>query len=133
LADDFGHVVQAGFGLPEATAPWFAALADRPGWNAYLAFDGTRPVAAAAMFINGDRAWLGIDATLVDARGRGGQSGLIARRLKDGLSSGVIGFTAETGYPPAGQEADFKSYRNYLKAGFAMAYIRQNYKLDANA
>jgi hypothetical protein len=133
FADDFGHVVQAGFGLPEATAPWFAALVGRAGWKAYLAFDGTRPVAAGAMFISGNRAWLGIDATLADARGRGGQSGIIAQRLRDGLASGVVGFTAETGNPPPGQEAAHKSYRNYLKAGFAVAYIRQNYKLEAKA
>jgi hypothetical protein len=71
FARDFGRVVQTGFGLPPSTAPWFAALPGRPGWNAYLAFDGERPVAAAAMFIDGDWAWLGIDATLADARARG--------------------------------------------------------------
>jgi hypothetical protein len=133
FAEDFGSVVQAGFGLPASTAPWFSALVGRPGWSTYLAFDGLRPVAAAAMYIKDDWAWMGIDATLANARERGGQSCLIAQRLKDGLSNGVVGFTAETGYPPAGDQAASKSFRNYGKAGFALAYIRQNYKADQTA
>jgi hypothetical protein len=127
MAQDFGHVVQTGFGLPEATAPWFSALVQRNGWNTYLALDGGRPVGACAMFIKDGWAWLGVDATLADARGRGAQTDLIAQRLEDGLLRGVVGFTAETGYPPAGQETTYQSHRNYLKADFALAYVRPNY------
>jgi hypothetical protein len=128
LAAAFGAVVQAGFGLPQDTAPWFANLVGRPGWHTYLAFDTDRPISAGAMFIRGGWAWLGIDASLSDARGRGGQSALIRRRLRDARSQGVIGLTAETGYPPVGQEHAAHSYRNYLKAGFELAYVRPNYR-----
>ncbi|MGL4962929.1 MAG: hypothetical protein ACRC67_16980 [Inquilinus sp.] len=126
---EFGRVVQQGFGLPESTIPWFAALPGRLGWRTYLAFDGQRPVAAGAMFINGQWAWLGVDATLTEARRRGAQSGIIARRLADGVAAGVLGFTAETANPPAGEEASYSSFRNYGKAGFSLAYVRPNYKL----
>lgn len=128
LALDFGRVVQSGFGLPESTAAWFAALVGRIGWNAYLAFDDASPVAAGAMYTKGKWAWLGIDATLTDARGQGAQSALIEQRLKDGLSSRVVGFTAETGCPPTGQEGAYHSYRNYRWGQFTVAYVRHNYK-----
>lgn len=125
----FARVVQQGFGLPETTRPWFAGLPGRDGWRTYLAFDGPEPVAAGAMFINGQCAWLGVDTTLTEARGRGAQASLIAARLADGAAAGVLGFTAETASPPAGEEASYPSFRNYDKAGFSVAYVRPNYKL----
>jgi hypothetical protein len=67
-ADAFGHVVQAGFGLPAATAEWFAALYGRAGWHLYLAYDGETPIASGAAFVQRGVAWFGIDATLGDCR-----------------------------------------------------------------
>jgi hypothetical protein len=128
-AAEFGNVVHQGFGLPEATVAWFSALPGRPGWSTYLAFDNDRAVAAAAMFMREGWAWLGVDTTLAHARSRGAQSSLIARRLSDGLSAGVVGFTAETAQPRAGEEAAHTSFRNYGKAGFSLAYVRPNYKV----
>lgn len=126
---EFGRVVQQGFGLPESTIPWFAALPGRPGWRTYLAFRGRRGVAAGAMFIDGRWAWLGVDATLEEARGQGAQSGIIARRIADGITAGVIGFTAETANASVGHEASHASFRNYRRAGFSLAYVRPNYML----
>ena len=126
---EFARVVQQGFGLPESTRPWFAGLPARDGWRTYLAFDGQEPVAAGAMFINGQCAWLGVDTTLTEARGRGAQGALIAARLADGAGAGVLGFTAETANPPSGQEASHASFRNYHRAGFSVAYVRPNYRL----
>lgn len=48
-------------------------------------------MAAAALFVDRNWAWLGIDATLPDYRSRGAQTSLIARRIQDGLASGVGG------------------------------------------
>jgi hypothetical protein len=129
-AEAFGLVVQAGFGLREATATWFAALFGRQGWRLYLAYDGETPIASGAAFAQQDGlAWLGIDATLAEYRRRGAQSALIARRVEDGRAAGLAGFTAETGQPPPGQEAAHTSYSNYRRAGFTPAYARLNYKL----
>ncbi|WP_143111575.1 GNAT family N-acetyltransferase [Paenibacillus sp. BC26] len=127
LAADFGHVVQAGFGLPEAVIPWFSALVGRPKWQVYVAYDNQIPVASGAMFIDHNWAWFGIDATLPDYRGRGAQNALIKQRLTDGISAGVVGFTAETGQPSAGEEGANKSYGNYHRAGFERLYIRPSY------
>jgi hypothetical protein len=123
----FGQVVQAGFGLPPATADWFGAMADRPGWRLYLAYDGESPVAAGAAFWQDGHAWLGVDATLADHRRRGAQTALIRRRVEDGLAAGLDGFTAETGQPETGREAQHASYSNYVRAGFTPAYSRPNY------
>jgi hypothetical protein len=128
-ADTFGQVVQAGFGLPVATAKWFAALFGRPGWLLYLAYDAEIPIASGAAFVRHGVAWFGIDATLTDYRRRGAQTALINRRIGHGRAARLVGFTAETGQPSAGQEAAHTSYSNYIRAGFTPAYVRPNYKL----
>ena len=127
-ADAFGQVVQAGFGLPVATAKWFAALLGRPGWRLYLAYDGQTPIASGAAFTQHDVGWFGMDATLTKFRRRGAQTALINRRIEDGLAARLLGFTAETGQPLAGQEAAHTSYSNYKGADFMSAYVRPNYK-----
>jgi hypothetical protein len=43
-----------------------------------------------------------MDAILTDFRRRGVQTALINRRIEDGRTAGLLGFTAETGQPPAG-------------------------------
>ena len=128
-ADAFGEVVQAGFGLPAASAKWFAALCGRPGWHLYLAYDGEIPIASGAAFVQHGVAWFGIDATLGEFRRRGAQTALINRRIEDGRAARLAGFTAETGHPPAGQEAAHTSYSNYTRAGFIRVYVRPNYKV----
>lgn len=130
-ASDFGNVAQAGFGLPVPIAAWLSALAGRPNWHVYVAYEGQVPVACGAMFVENNWAWLGVDATLADYRGRGAQNALIKQRLADGIAAGVIGFTAETGQPPEGQAELHKSYCNYVRAGFKQAYVRPNYVTKA--
>ena len=128
-ADVFGQVVQAGFGLPVATAKWFMALFGRPGWRLYLAHDGQTSIASGAALAKHGVAWFGMDATLTDFRRRGAQSALINRRIEDGRANRLAGFTAETGQPAAGQEAAHTSYSNYKRAGFTAVYVRPNYKI----
>ena len=128
-ADAFGQVVQLGFGLPVATAKWFAALFGRPGWRLYLAYDSKTPIASGAAFAQHGVAWFGMDATLTEFRRRGAQTALINRRIEDGRANGLVGVTAETGQPHVGQEAAHTSYSNYRRAGFTPVYVRPNYKL----
>jgi hypothetical protein len=58
----FGKTVCAGFGMPERLAPWPAALVGREGWHKFVAKDGDA-VAAAALYVRKDIAWLGMRAT----------------------------------------------------------------------
>jgi hypothetical protein len=122
----FGTVVQAGFEAPPAFASWFSGLVGRPRWRIYLVYDGNNPVASGAMFIDRGWAWMGIDATLPAYRRRGAQAALLSRRISDGLAAGVAGFTGETDRPGVGREASQSSYRNFLRAGFSVAYTRDN-------
>jgi hypothetical protein len=122
----FGTVVQAGFDAPPAFASWFSGLVGRPRWRIYLAYDGNNPVASGAVFIDHGWAWMGIDATLPAYRRRGAQAALLSRRISDGLTAGVAGFTGETDRPGLGYEASQSSYRNFLRAGFWVAYTRDN-------
>jgi hypothetical protein len=131
-ADAFGQVVQAGFSLPVASAQWFAALFGRPEWHLYRAYDGETPIASGAAFVKHGAAWFGIDAMLADHRRRGAQTALINRRIEDGRAARLVGFTAETGQPSAGQKATHTSYSNYTRAGFTRAYARPNYKLASS-
>jgi hypothetical protein len=127
-AEAFGQIAQAGFGLPEGTVKWFAALSGRPGWHLYLAYEGETPIASGAAFTKHGMAWLGVDATLADYRRRGAQTALINRRIEGGRAARLAGFIAETGQPSNGQETTHTSYSNYRRAGFVRAYVRPNYK-----
>ncbi len=83
------------------------------------------PAGAAAMYVHGAFAWLGIGATKPQMRKRGGQSALLARRIADARKFGARQASTETGVPQAGQPAP--SYANILKAGFSVAYVRPNW------
>jgi hypothetical protein len=124
-ADAFAEVTTNGFGMPAAWRPWIASTVGRPRWRHYLAWDGDEPMAAAALFVHDDVGWLGVASTLPAARRRGAQGALMARRLEDGHTLGCRWFVTETGEDlPARPNP---SYRNMMRAGFAVAYHRQNF------
>jgi len=126
-ATDFARAVVVGFGMPESLTPWLAAIVGRKGWHAYVARDGGKIVGGAAMFVSGKHGWLGIGAVQADARRKGGQSALLARRIADGLEQGVTMFATETGKPLPGEP--HPSFSNIQRAGFAIAYERANWTL----
>ena len=121
----FGHVVAEGFGLPPLVAPWVGALAGRPNWICVMAFAEGVPVAAGAVHVRGDHAWLGLAATLPSHRGHGAQGALLARRIAEAKARGARVAVTETGERLPDKPSN--SYRNILRAGFEEAYLRQNY------
>jgi len=125
LASEFGRVVAEGFGMPPAIGPWLAALAGRPNWVCVVAFADTTPVAAGAVYIDGEYAWLGFGATLASHRRHGAQGALLARRLREASARGARVAVTETGERLPDRPSN--SYRNILRAGFAEMYLRQNY------
>ena len=90
-----------------------------------MAYDGTTPVATAAMFIEGPHCWIDFAATLSTARGRGAQSALVARRIADCARSGCTLMIVETAEPAETHPAP--SFRNMCRFGFEVAYVRPNY------
>jgi hypothetical protein len=123
----FGETVCAAFGMPLSLLPVIAAPVGLPGWSHYVAWDGESPAAAAALMIRGDTGWLGIGGTRAEFRGRGAQSALIARRVRDGSKLGCTMFVAETWKETP--EKRNPSFHNMLRTGFVMAYDRPNYML----
>jgi hypothetical protein len=121
----FASTAVAGFGMPPSMASWLSQLPGRPHWHTYVSFANREPAGAAARYIRGEFAWLGIGATKPEMRKRGGQSALLARRVADAARFGARHATTETGVPQPGQPAP--SYTNILRAGFTVAYVRPNW------
>lgn len=124
-AFEFGKIVQSGFSMTDVAGEWTALTVGRMGWRHYLALDGETAVAAAAMYMKGAWAWFGFAATLEVARGRGAQTALIARRITDAHSAGVRWLSIETAEDTP--ERDAPSFRNVVRQGFRVAYLRPNW------
>ena len=106
-------------------AEWFARVIDRPGWWHGLAFDDTRPIATAAMYMHEGAAWFGLAGTLESHRRRGAQGALFAARVAAARAMGARVFTLETA--PDWPEVPGESLRNARRAGFHPAYERPSW------
>jgi GNAT superfamily N-acetyltransferase len=126
LARVWGMIVQTAFEYPPETAEWFAGLVDLARWRAYLAFEGDKPVGAAALFVNGDWASFELGVVLPEAQNRGIHSALIARRIQDAEAAGCKVFTMETSAEKGQGRA--QSFRNARRMGFELAYFRENWE-----
>ena len=80
-----------------------------------MAFAGAAPVAAGAVYVSGEYAWLGLGATLQSHRRHGAQSGLIAYRLGEAAARGARMAVTETGERLPDKPSN--SYRNILLGG----------------
>ena len=130
-AETFGRVLSEGLDVPVAAA-WLAAFAvGQPGVSAYLAYEGSHAIGAAALFIEGQWGWLFIAAVHPAFRNRGAQTALLARRMEDGRRAGVRTFNIGALRPAPGHADVFASYRNIERAGFKFAYNRPNYIVSA--
>ena len=122
-------IVIRNFGLPEAFAPWLAALGRRDRWRLYLALDGPTPVATAALFLcdspAGRFGQLTFGSTLPDHRGRGAQSALVARRIHDARALGAEWIVSETDEDLP--DRPNPSYRNLVRLGLPAVYVRGNW------
>jgi hypothetical protein len=124
-AHAFGHLVATAFDYPPAIAPLAAQTIGRPRWYHYLAFDGSAPIAAGAMYLTGEAAWFGFAATDTAHRQRGAQRALIVRRLKDAADAGCKWVSVETAEDTVTKDAP--SFRNLRRLGFEVGYRRPNY------
>ena len=127
LGKQFAHVMCAGFEMPlDSPLPdWFAEMPGMPGFTTYAAFEGNDILAVAAMAVKGELASLCGTATLPEARGRGAQSALMARRLEDANALGVRWIVTETGTET--EEDPNPSLHNMRRLGFTELYERRNW------
>lgn len=99
-----------------------------PGWRHYFVLDGERPIAAAALYVEGDVAWAGLGGTLPADRLRGAQNALLARRVREACFAGARWITSWT--TAEFSERPNQSLRNMKRLGFEVSYESENYVLD---
>jgi hypothetical protein len=118
-ADD---IAAAGEQLGETLWPEFARSAGQAGFFHYMAFDGARPVAIAALCMFEYIGYLMAAATVESHRKRGAQQALIAKRVGRAGQLGCSSLVSETLYMLE------HSYRNLQRAGFREAYEKEVYE-----
>jgi GNAT superfamily N-acetyltransferase len=115
-AEGWAGVVTAAYGLPDELLGWVSSVTRLPQWTCWLGLDGDEPAAAAALWVEGTSAYLGLAATLPDRRRVGGQRALLAARIERALELGCTTIVTETGERLPDRPSN--SYRNILRAGF---------------
>ena len=110
-------------------APFLAGIVAplfwRPRWHLYAAMDGDVVVGGAALFLDGDRAWLGMAGVLPEYRRRGGQTCLMVQRIRDAIAAGATRIFTETGEPS--QAGANPSLNNMERCGFEKIVSRTQF------
>lgn len=127
-ASTFEQVVCGDLGVPESLARTVSSPIGHPSWRYYLAYDGARPIGGAAVCARDEVAWCGLAATLPDARRRGVQSTLLARRIRDAAALGCEWISADT--LPETVERPNQSLHNLRRLGFEILYERKNWVFE---
>lgn len=124
-SSEFRTIIESAFGWPDAATHWVDASFGREGWHHYIAYDDEEPIATAVLYSNGEAGWLSFAATLSTHEGRGAQTALIARRVRDAAELGIAELSVETAEDLPTKPS--QSNRNLRRLGFELAYLRRNY------
>ncbi|MBV9564626.1 MAG: hypothetical protein JOY90_29900 [Bradyrhizobium sp.] len=124
---DGEEIAAAAEPLGEALWPEYVRSAGRESFFHYMAFDGDRPVAVAALCLFEDIGYLGMAATREGDRKRGAQQALIAARLARAEALGCALLVSET------LTMLEHSHRNLRRAGFAEIFDKEVYEWSASA
>ena len=119
------EIVAARDQLGETMWPGYLRSAGKQGFFHYMAFDGRRPVAIAALCLFEEIGYLMAAATAESDRKRGAQQALIAKRIARAEQSGCSIQVSETLYMIE------HSLRNLQRAGFEEAYEKEVYQWSA--
>jgi N-acetylglutamate synthase-like GNAT family acetyltransferase len=116
------EIAGAGERLGDTLLPEYTRSADKPGFFHFMAFDGARPVAIAALCVFEGLGYLMAAATATADRKRGAQQALIASRIARAAQIGCSVLVSETLYMLE------QSYRNLQRAGFEELYEKEVYE-----
>jgi len=119
------EILCQGFDVDSLATPLWTSVIGRQGWHVFVATAGELVIAAGAVFIEGEHAYLAFSATRPGWRCRGAQGALMHARIQHALESGCRSIVTETGEAVAGEENH--SYRNMLRYGFTAVALRHNY------
>jgi hypothetical protein len=123
----YADVYARGFGM-RTEGPfneWVCALPSAPAWQCFGAWDGEQLISVANLFITGTVGVLGGAATLDNARGRGGQTALMAARINAAWHAGCEWISTETGTETAADPNP--SLHNMRRIGLDELYERRNW------
>jgi ribosomal protein S18 acetylase RimI-like enzyme len=119
--EDYLDAYVAGWGVPAKdhaqfkinVRPWL----DQAGWSLYLGRLNGQPAAAATLYLKDGVGYLADATTNPEFRGRGFQSALLRRRIRDaGASDADIVFGGATPFST--------SHRNQERAGLRVQFVR---------
>ncbi|MFC4031609.1 GNAT family N-acetyltransferase [Streptomyces polygonati] len=126
-AATWGSVMLRAFGMPAdgGLADMVVSSVGGPDWRPFAAWDGEELVGTGTLRVKGDAGQFVAGATLPHARGRGGQSALLAARARAADEAGCRWLVAETGAEEPGTHNS--SLHNMLRLGFEVQYERRNW------
>ena len=113
------EIESAGSGLADVMMSGFGESVGREGFHHYMAFEGDRPIAVAALAVFEDLGYLTHAATEEAFRRRGAQSALIAHRVAQARAFGCTHIVSQT----LTMLAD--SFANLQRAGFREIYEQE--------
>ena len=128
-AGDVARVTSQAFDMPAFMVDWIQQLQGGP-WRMYAVSEGDTVVGGGCLYLDGERAWLGIAGVAPSHRRRGGQGALMARRVAEAAAAGACHIVTETGEPTTAGEAN-PSYDNMRRCGFMTVASRLNYAAPA--
>jgi hypothetical protein len=108
--------------LRDAVFEGYARTLGKPGFQHFIAYDGARPIAVAALVKFGDIGYLTYAGTIESERGRGAQSALIAHRVAAAREQGCTHIVSQT------LTMLEHSFANLQRAGFREVYEQEVYE-----
>jgi GNAT superfamily N-acetyltransferase len=132
-AREWAMIMWRGFGFPaEHQLEMAVGTIGRPGWQGFAVYDGDTMIASANLRTSPDGVGhLFGGATLPAARGRGGQSALIAARAEAAHAAGCHLLIGETAVEAPGEHNP--SLHNMTRAGLSARYVKKNWVWRAAA
>jgi GNAT superfamily N-acetyltransferase len=120
----FGAVIARAYDMPPGLGEQFERLYGVERLHCFVAWDGDEAAGAAALHVGGEVGWFGIAGTAPEHRRKGAQNALMAARVRRARELGCTVLTTETGALEPGRPSN--SYRNILRIGFELRFVRPN-------
>ena len=128
-ADNYGQLIFMSFDWEDTRlAALLASTVGAAGYSHYIVSWQGKDIAAGALFVDGKMASMAFAGTLASFRGKGAQRLLLRTRMQKAWELGAKIITAETAEHK--DEKPVTSYLNMIKAGFDIAYQRQNWLFE---
>jgi GNAT superfamily N-acetyltransferase len=127
----FAELMTKSFVWTDEVGALLATMVGNPEFHIYFAEKNARAIGAAVLHIQGECGTMMLAGTLPEYRGLGAQSVLLQTRIHEAKAAGCTWLFSQTAEQLP--QKPVQSYRNMLKAGFALAYHRTNFIYEINS